>query len=137
MLKKHFYKFSVVIASLFFSFILWVISLANTGGHIIFFDLIKNIPYGDKVGHCLLFGTLTYVTNLALKFKSFRCIKWRLYFGSSLVLTFVVIEELSQGFIDTRTLDVADLIADVVGIGLFSYFSWLTHKLLLNNDQKD
>ncbi|UJF21522.1 VanZ family protein [Shewanella sp. OMA3-2] len=128
MLKQHFYLLATITACAFLGFIIWVIYLANTGGNSIFFDIIKHIPYGDKVGHCLLFGVLTYLANLTLQFNTIRLGSLPLYMGSCLVGLFVLVEEMSQGFIPRRTLDIADLAADGVGIMLFSYFTWLTHK---------
>jgi VanZ family protein len=122
--------FAISLACAFLGFIIWIIYLANTGGSSVFFDLIKFIPYGDKVGHLLLFGTLTYIANLALQFRCFNLGKYAIYYGSVLVGVFVLVEEISQGYIATRTFDVADLAADAVGIGLFSYFSWLTQQFL-------
>ena len=127
---KLFSRFAIVLAMAVFSFILWVIYLANTGGRSIFFDMIKAIPYGDKVGHMLLFGTLTYVVNIAWRCRHFKLAGIPLYYGTALVSIFVLSEEISQGFIPLRTLDIIDLAADAVGISLFSYFSWLTQRYL-------
>jgi hypothetical protein len=128
MLKQRFYFLATITMAIFLGFIIWVIYLANTGGSSIFFDIVKHIPYGDKVGHCLLFGGLTYLANLTLQFKTIRLGSLPLYLGSCLVALFVLVEEISQGFIPHRTLDIADLAADGVGIMVFSYFTWLTHK---------
>jgi len=135
MLSSRFYLLSALTAGAFLGFIVWIIYLANTGGNSVFFDLIKHIPYGDKVGHCLLFGTLTFLANLTLKFKTIKWGSISLYLGSSLVAVFVLVEEMSQGFISSRTLDGADLLADGVGIALFSYFSWLTHRFIQSSSQ--
>ncbi|GGP61920.1 VanZ family protein [Shewanella saliphila] len=125
-----FSRLAIFISSGFFGFILWIIYLANTGGNSIFFDLIRHIPYGDKVGHMLLFGLLTYVANLALLSRHFSLGRIPLYYGAVLVSIFVLSEEISQGFIPSRTLDIVDLIADAVGITLFSYLSCLTQRIL-------
>ncbi|GGP59312.1 hypothetical protein GCM10009347_27120 [Shewanella algicola] len=128
-----FSRFAIFIGAGFFGFILWIIYLANTGGNSIFFDLIRHIPYGDKVGHMLLFGLLTYVANLALLSRHFLLGRIPLYYGAVLVSIFVLSEEISQGFIPSRTLDIVDLIADAVGIILFSYLSGLTQRILDKN----
>ena len=130
MFSSRFYMLSALIAGAFLGFIIWIIYLANTGGTSIFFELIKHIPYGDKVGHCLLFGTLTFLANITLKFKTIKLGRFSVYIGSCLVAVFVLGEEISQGFIPSRTLDIADLMADGVGIGLFSYLTWLTHRFI-------
>ncbi|WP_351078222.1 VanZ family protein [Shewanella sp. CAL98-MNA-CIBAN-0140] len=128
MTHKSFSRLAIIVAGGFFSFILWIIYLTNTGGHSVLFDLIKHVPYGDKVGHMLLFGLLTYMANLALHSRHFRLGRLPLYYGTVLVSIFVLIDQISQGFIPSRTLDIIDLAADGVGITLFSYFRGLTQR---------
>ena len=113
----------VWIATGLFAFLVWVIGLANAGADAVFFDLAKAVPMGDKVGHFLLFGGLTLAVNLALGARSFRL--WRgagcrVYVGTTAVAFVVVLEELSQAWFPTRTLDVRDLLADGLGIACFS-----------------
>ena len=122
------YKLTITISSCFFLFILWIIYLANTGQQSIFFELVRLIPYGDKVGHLCLFGFLTLLANFASKFKTFKLGKLNVYWGSVAVLVFVTIEELSQHFMPTRTLDIYDYIADMAGILLFTWLSVILAK---------
>lgn len=122
----------------FFGFILWVIYLANTGGSSIFFELIREIPHGDKLGHFGLFGVLTLLFNIACGFKAFRLFSYsrsRLrvtkvycYWATCFVFIFAVAEELSQGWLDTRTLDWQDLLADLPGIACFTLLSYRVSK---------
>ena len=125
-------KFIPVFSIVFFGFILWVIYLANTGRDSIFFELVRSIPYGDKLGHFCLFGILTLGVNFALKLKTLIFRSYKLYFGSILVLCFAATEELSQYFIPNRTLDSIDFIADISGIAFFS----LLTKLINNYSHK-
>ncbi|HIL39661.1 MAG TPA: trypsin [Methylococcales bacterium] len=121
------YKFVIAIAVMFFGFITWIIYLANTGGHSVFFDFTRAIPYGDKLGHFCLFGILTLLGNLALKMRLVTIARFKIYLGSLLVLLFVTVEELSQEFIATRTLDYGDLVADFLGVAVFSFLaSWVS-----------
>lgn len=130
------YKLAGALALAFFGFILWVIYMANTGVNSVFFEFIAEIPYGDKLGHFCLFGFLTLGANVGLKFK---CLKFKflvlgqtnIYLGTSLVLVFVLLEELSQGFIASRTFDLKDLIADGVGISLFTLVSYGLSKICI------
>lgn len=117
-----------IITFLFFSFIIWIIYKANKGQESIFFELVAVIPYGDKVGHFFLFGCLTLLLNIAFKFKTQSFGKLTFYLGTLLVIIFVVLEELSQGFVSTRTLDIKDLLADGVGILIFSILSYFLSK---------
>ena len=111
----------------FFIFILWVIFMANTGQDTFLFEMTRRIPFGDKLGHILVFGTLTLFANLALQGRCIRYHFMSIYWGAVAVLIFVTLEELSQYFIATRSLDVWDYLANLVGI--FG-FSWLTREII-------
>lgn len=110
------YKLIVAVATAFFIFTLWILYLANTGGSSIFFDFVRSIPYGDKLGHFCLFGTLTFGVVIGSKFRCFRLGRLKIYYAAILVSVFVVGEELSQAFIPSRTFDLMDLTADTLGI---------------------
>jgi hypothetical protein len=112
----------------FTAFILWIIYLANTGGQSIFFEFVNAIPYGDKLGHFGLFGMLTLLLNFTCKLKTIKVRSAQLYVGALLVLTFAVIEELSQFFVASRTLDLIDVLADIAGILCFSGLTFLLNK---------
>lgn len=123
-------KLAKALTVIFLIFIIWIIYTANTGGSHGLFNLVAAIPFGDKLGHFLIFGVLTLGGN---HFFSYRCFTLRgtsftrqvnLYKGSALVSVFVLIEEGSQAFMPTRTFDYFDLMADAAGIGLFSYLTY-------------
>lgn len=80
---------------------------------------IRKLPYGDKIGHFLLMGFLSFLVNLTLKAKSFRIWKLKYLLGSIIVLAVVTIEEFSQIFIRGRSFDLRDLAADIAGILIF------------------
>jgi VanZ family protein len=109
-------------------FITWIIYLSNTAQNSIFFELVARIPYGDKLGHFCLFGLLTLGVNFVFKLKTYTLISFNIYVGSTVVFFFVLLEELSQYFIPSRTLDITDLLADILGIITFS----LVTKLISN-----
>ncbi len=103
----------------FFLFIGYIIFLADTADHNFAFRLIGHIPYGDKLIHGLLYGLMALLLNYGLKFKT---VKFNLQLGAIIVLTFATIEELSQYFIPSRTFDLGDLLADFIGVILFSLY---------------
>ncbi|WP_414829489.1 VanZ family protein [Alteromonas sp. H39] len=107
---------SIIAALGFFGFILWVISMANRAQPSVFFDFVASFPLGDKVGHVGLFGTLTLLVTVALGFRTLRIMNTRIYVGAMLVWLFVTVEEVSQGFIPNRTMDMGDYMADLIGI---------------------
>lgn len=121
---------SVWIAAGFGVFLVWVIRRANAGADAVFFDLARAVPMGDKLGHFLLFGLLAWAMNLALAGRSF--LLWRrpavrMYFGTAGVLVLVTVEELSQAWFPSRTCDVRDWVADVLGI---AFFTWVSARTL-------
>ena len=122
------HKLISTISVVFLGFIAWIIYLANTAQHSIFFEFVASIPYGDKLGHFCLFGLLTLGANFAFKLKSFTLLSLKIYLGSSVVFVFVLVEELSQYFIPSRTLDATDLLADIVGIITFSLVTKFIRK---------
>jgi len=118
------YRIINTLALSFILFIIWIIYTADTGGTIVFVKMVKFLPYPDKFGHFFLFGLLTLVLNVWFKFKKYQIKKHTIYTGTVLVSIFVVLEELSQGFLSTRSMDIVDLIADGFGISVFTVLSY-------------
>ncbi|MGL6162566.1 VanZ family protein [Microbulbifer sp.] len=125
-------KLTTAMATSFFLFILWIIYLANSGSDSLFFDFVRSIPHGDKIGHFFLFGTLTLTVVVATRFRSFTVGWLNIYYGGALVALFVLGEEVSQVFIPFRTFDLADLIADSLGILVAIGVAYLIRKYLGN-----
>lgn len=125
-------KIAIGATASFFIFIVWIIYLADAGASSIFFDFVKSIPYGDKLGHFGLFGTLTLLLIYATRFAVFTTGSVSIYYAVGLVSLFVVVEEISQAFISTRTFDLVDLTADSIGIiaaaGFASFVKRYTSK---------
>ncbi|WP_394173351.1 VanZ family protein [Thalassotalea litorea] len=117
------YKFVSLFALAFFGLVLWVIYLANIGHSNALFQWVAQTPHGDKIGHLFIFGFLTLVTNASLKFKTVNLGKLNVYLGTLLVSIFVLAEEFSQGFLPTRNMDIQDVIADAIGIIIFTGLS--------------
>lgn len=125
MLKRKFHiKWAHFISIGFLSFILWVIYTANTGQSNSIFRFVQETPYGDKLGHFSLFGLLTLAINYGFNFK--KIFNPSVLLGTLVVFLFAIVEELSQYYIPTRTLDITDFIADILGISLFD---WLSKKI--------
>ncbi len=118
-----------LITGLFLLFVASLIYMANTGQENILFELKRQIAYGDKVGHFLLYGTSTLLLNLALNGKSLP-LSPALQVGSLAVLVATTLEEFSQLFIARRTFSVLDMCANVSGIFCFTLFSLLILKML-------
>lgn len=101
----------------FFLFISYIIFLADTAELNYGLKIARIIPYSDKVMHALLYGMMAMFLNYGLGYKKI----YGMLLGAVLVLLFATIEEFSQIFIITRTFDLGDLLADIVGVTLFSF----------------
>ncbi len=112
----------------FSCFLVWIIFSADIGRGSIFFELVRLIPYGDKVGHFILFGILTLLVNVGSSFKRFSLFHYRPYLGSLIVAVVVFLEECSQLYFPNRTFDFYDLLADCVGIVIFSGLTLVLEK---------
>lgn len=113
---KQLFNLSNIFTIATLALIIWAITQANSGAHNAIFNWLGTLPYGDKIGHFLLFGCLAFCLTLALKRVGFYLFSWKVYWGCALVLSFALIEEASQYFLPTRTLDIWDIAADAAGI---------------------
>lgn len=114
-------------------FILWIVTCASLGWDNFFVSLARQIPYGDKIGHALLFGILTLLVNWSLQNRRISIGNWSLLLGSLVVFIVVITEEFTQLYFDTRTFDGWDILSDSIGILGFSYWSLY---LFNNNNQQ-
>jgi len=91
--------------------------------------LISGIPWGDKIGHFLLFGTLGFLVNISLARSG--CSALTRVKITLLVSLVVLVEELSQIYLPHRNFDVFDIGADFSGIILFSTFAywWMRRRV--------
>jgi len=113
-------KLRIILPLGFFIFISFIIFLADTADHNFAFDLLGQVPYGDKIGHVVLYGVMALLLNYGLKFKSYKFFGFNMQLGAIIVLTFAGLEEISQYWFPSRTCDVVDFVADMVGVVLFS-----------------
>lgn len=110
----------------FVLFIILIIFLADTD-RLGILAFINQIPYGDKVGHFVLYGILTLLIDLTL-FSSVFALKLlspgRLAVVGGLILALLIgLEEYSQKFFASRTYDLIDLTFSYLGVIFFSLVS--------------
>lgn len=110
------------VAAFFLTLFLVIIYMANTGQEQLLFQIRNVVPHGDKVGHVVIYGGLTLLVNYMVGFRHFAN-KLLLQHGSLVVLGFSFIEECSQYFIATRTFSMMDMLANLIGIILFTLVS--------------
>ena len=103
----------------FVVFLFTLIWLADSGRGQWLFNLVRLVPGGDKTGHFVLFGMLSLLLNVVWRGSIGRCGEFTVLKGSFIAAVFAVAEEVSQMFFATRTFDLLDLSAGLVGIWLF------------------
>ncbi len=96
-----------------------IVILANVGWDAWVFSVAAAIPYGDKIGHIVLAGVLSFVVNRTLRCRTVSFLRRSVLLGSAIVAGLVLLEECSQLWIAERNVDIWDLLADFVGIHLF------------------
>jgi VanZ family protein len=107
------------IAVLFSFFIVLVIVLADLDALPQVFSAVYRIPYGDKIGHFVLFGILNYLLTLFWIGSLPRLDAKRVALSVGLILVIVLAaEEVSQQFFPKRTYSLLDLSAGYAGIVL-------------------
>ncbi len=108
------------------SAVVLLIAAADRG--VLVVSWLAALPAGDKIGHFVLIGLLSYLANVALApqgaVPSRRCRRSLSAFrGSLLIGALVVAEEVSQLWIANRAFELADLAADAAGIWFFGMLS--------------
>ena len=112
--------FKILPALLFFLFICYVIYTADRDHDNWLLRLPGAVPFGDKVGHFLLYGIMGWLANIGLNHRAINVRKRKLPTGSLLVVGFAIVEEFTQLAFPSRTFDWADMLCDILGISLFS-----------------
>lgn len=84
--------------------------------------LVGQIPAGDKVGHFLLFGTLAYLVHRSFLRRDQSVLRWVCL--TLAVAALVVAEEFTQLWLPNRNFDLGDIVADLLGILIFSAFAY-------------
>ena len=114
-------------AIIFAILLIILVTLANLGLGSSFYTLINFIPGGDKTGHFLLFGFMSYFLNSALNGKMINFYSIKVLKGSLILMLVITIEELSQYFIPSRTFSWLDLTASYLGVYIFGVLSTYRH----------
>ena len=96
------------------------------------FPFVKDVPGRHHTAHILVYGGLSAIINMITKFRVIRVNEINVLLGAVLVFLFVVIEEVSQIWIDTRVFDLMDVLSSLVGIIIFSYISNRLHNRIKN-----
>jgi VanZ family protein len=105
-----------ILTALFVIVLILIVIAANLGLAPSLFAFLTHIPYGDKVGHFVLMGTLSLLVNLSLRADRVQIGPLVPLKGSLIVLAIVTVEEFSQLFLRFRGFSLIDLGFDYAGI---------------------
>lgn len=109
---------------LFAAFLLVIIILANAGS-LGFLAFIYDFPYGDKAGHFVLYGILSFLVNLTFLRWNLSQRPKRIAITVSLILALVIgLEEWSQNFFPKRSPDWVDLAFSYAGVTVGLWAAW-------------
>jgi len=120
------------LATLFALFIVLIIALADMG-KLGILGFINSIPFGDKIGHFVLYGILTLLLDLTLLSSPRFTLRPSLFvLRIALILSLIIgLEEYSQKFFAKRTFDLVDLLFSYLGM---IFFSWLALRVCHTSD---
>ena len=111
-----------LLAISFFCFLLLVAYWADTDSMPKIISAIVEIPYGDKIGHFVLYGILAYLLTVAMPFRRVEILRWSLPLGLVLAAGFATLEEITQIFFAARTASWKDLVSGYAGIAAATVF---------------
>ena len=115
------------LAFFFVLFILLIIVMADMGVLAHYLGFLYLYPFGDKVGHFVLYGILALLVNLAVFRSAPPQRRKSIAAKVGLILAFFIgLEEFSQQFFASRTFDLVDLTFSYLGV---ITFSWLALKI--------
>ncbi len=114
---------------LFILFMLAIILLADLGTIPAPVKMIYRFPNGDRVGHFILYGILTFLVNVTFP-RQVRIARMDIFYGSMVIAALATLEEFSQLFLPHRTFDLIDLTFTLLGIACADWLVRLLRKQL-------
>jgi VanZ family protein len=83
---------------------------------------VYEFPHGDKLGHFILYGVLTFLFALAvIQLQPSRPVSRMTLYTAVTIAVVVGLEELTQLWIPSRNPDFFDLLAGYLGIAAFAW----------------
>ncbi len=111
--------------TLLFVFLIVAIIILADRDELGFFGFVYAFPFGDKAGHFILFGTLSFLLNLTFLRSLPKNNPRLLVFDVTVLLAVAIgIEEWSQRFFPDRTPDWMDWIFSLLGIAVGAWSAW-------------
>ncbi|MBD2665661.1 VanZ family protein [Richelia sinica] len=84
---------------------------------------LAQFPYYDTILHFLLLGIAAYLSHQALRKRHIQILNISLPLAPLIVLLFCIIDEIIQSFVPYRSADITDLVADILGIIIFTWLA--------------
>lgn len=117
------------ITILFALFLFVLIVLADLGKLNFLLWAMNDLPFGDKVVHFLLIGTLSFLVNrTAMQLFPRKGMKYVSVIVTLFLLVLFTLEEISQAPIAGRDASLGDLLANYAGIIIFALLANLTRN---------
>lgn len=105
-----------LVTTIFIALLAAIVIGADSGTLPGFIHSLYSFPGGDKAGHFLLMGALSWLINLSLGARSARLLSRDILLGTAVVFVAVTLEEVSQLWFKARTFSLLDLGSDYAGI---------------------
>ena len=100
----------------FLLFMILVIIWADTNTMPTWLRQIYIFPFGDKIGHFIIYAVFAYLLTWAMPTRRLKLGRFSLPLGIFIAVAFATLEETSQLFVVRRTPDVFDLLMGYLGI---------------------
>jgi VanZ family protein len=112
---------------LFCLLIVAIIVVADANQFPDFIERLYQFPGGDKAGHFILFGMLSFLLNESALSLFPKPNPTRLVLTVSLLLAILIgLEEWSQALFPARTMSITDLLASYTGVTAFALLAYWT-----------
>jgi VanZ family protein len=122
-------KWLIVVTSLFSFFIVGIVIAANADRFPQFLRPSYDFPGGDKAGHFILFGILSFLLNKSALELLPKRNPTRLALTVSLLLAILIgLEEWSQSLFPSRTMSTTDLLASYAGLVVFALLAYCSKR---------
>jgi len=117
-------------AILFAVFVGLIIVTADAGVLNPALDFINSVPFGDKIGHFMLIGTLTFLVVGAM-IQTHPLLDPKLVAARTAlaIAAFFALEEYSQNLFPSRHPDIRDTLANLIGIICFGLASYCVNRI--------
>jgi len=122
-------KWWVIATVLFAVLIVAIVIAANKGQFPHQLEAFYKFPSGDKAGHFILFGVLSFLLNKSALLLIPDRNPARIVLTFCLLLSILIgLEEWSQSLFPSRSLSLIDLISSYLGVFVFAVWAYRTRE---------